>query len=365
MHRVIKEVGMLCFAFPLLCLLLSTNGNAKDSASTIVDFHPTTFEAKANSKFFYSVGQDLKYSDQIDPHAPTLLHGRVSSFLVSPDGLSIAVVVSRRLMIVKAGSSRREQILRVAPVDSIYKTFRPLGRQFFRDDEFQWSRDSRFLYLVKDEYYRSKGSQLFSRKGELWRYDTESGQRRAIFKPFPASNYFFGPGSLIYFSVPTKSGSLKLKYSDGKQTGTIGTDGSSTVLLGTVKSGLNGFAFYSFSILDYNKAVLPSMGIRFDSESEPGIMELQVKGKTLLRFTQGKGWDGYYFCVESLRSAFLPGNRFLLLNTPFCSNFNGQLLIDVQSGNYQMLPKDTTAYITANTVSYPHFTINGKGIQIN
>jgi hypothetical protein len=43
--------------------------------SRIADFRPTFFEAKADSRFFYSVGNELKYSDQIDPKAPTLFRG--------------------------------------------------------------------------------------------------------------------------------------------------------------------------------------------------------------------------------------------------------------------------------------------------
>ena len=70
MKRITKRIGLFSIALPLLCLLAAAKGNEKNPISTILDFHPTTFEAKANSKFFYSIGQDLKYSDQIDPHPP-------------------------------------------------------------------------------------------------------------------------------------------------------------------------------------------------------------------------------------------------------------------------------------------------------
>ncbi len=362
MKRITKRIGLFSIALPLLCLLAAAKGNEKNPISTILDFHPTTFEAKANSKFFYSIGQDLKYSDQIDPHTPTLLHGEIRNFLVSPDGLAIAVVANRRLMILKPGSSLLEQ---VSPVDSIYKTFKPFGRQFFRDDEFQWSRDSRFLFLIKDEYYRSKGTQLFSIKGELWRYEVESGKLQLIVKPFPATNYFFGSESVVYFSVPTETGSLRLKYFDEGKTESIGAAGSNAMKLGQLKSGLPESPFYSFDILDYEKAVLTSKGIRADRQTEPGITKLLARDKALVTFTQGKGWDGYYFCAETLGSVFLPGDRFLVFNTPYCGNFNGQLLIDIQTGSYQMLPKDTRVYITVNTDSYPHFQITGEGITIN
>jgi hypothetical protein len=37
------------------------------STSMIIDFSPTSFPAKANAKFFYSIGNEVKYADQIDP----------------------------------------------------------------------------------------------------------------------------------------------------------------------------------------------------------------------------------------------------------------------------------------------------------
>src|SRR5215471_11412556 len=68
--------------------------------SKIVDFHPSQFEAKADRRFFYSVGNDLKNSDQISINAPTLLHGNFGNFLVSPDETKIALVVNGHLWVI-------------------------------------------------------------------------------------------------------------------------------------------------------------------------------------------------------------------------------------------------------------------------
>jgi hypothetical protein len=131
---------------------------SKSSSSSIVDFSPTLFPAKAAAKFFYSIDNEVKYSDQIDPHAPTLMHGPITRFLVSPDGSKIAIIVKKRLLIVGPDSVLGE----VAEVDSIYRRFKPIGHRFFRDDDFQWSRDSKSLYLIRDEFYHSRGPR-FSR----------------------------------------------------------------------------------------------------------------------------------------------------------------------------------------------------------
>jgi hypothetical protein len=60
---------------------------ANSVASNIADFAPSSFQAKADVKFFYSIGNDLKYSDQIDPEAPTLLRGHRGALLIWPIGL--------------------------------------------------------------------------------------------------------------------------------------------------------------------------------------------------------------------------------------------------------------------------------------
>jgi hypothetical protein len=107
-------------------------------------------------------------------------------------------------------SRERPEIRQVTRVDSIYRDPKPIGQNFFRDDDFQWSKDSKNLYLVKDEYHESKGSQLFSSKGELWTYVVETASLQPVLKPFPAYSYFLGLNSGIYFSIPTDSGDLKL-----------------------------------------------------------------------------------------------------------------------------------------------------------
>src|SRR6266851_2497157 len=65
-----------------------------DVPSNIVDFAPAPFQAKADAKFFYSIGNELKYSDQIDPQAPTLMRGQIKNYLVSPDNKKIGAVAN-------------------------------------------------------------------------------------------------------------------------------------------------------------------------------------------------------------------------------------------------------------------------------
>jgi hypothetical protein len=89
-----------------------------------------------------------------------------------------------------------------------------------------------------------------------------------------------------------------------------------------------------------------------------------IRDKPYVAVTRGKGFKGDYFCSAILRSVFLPGDRYFVLNTPDCGNYNGQLLIDTVTGQYQRLPADSIVYITLNTHTYAHYRVTGAGIAI-
>lgn len=332
--------------------------NSKSIPSNIADFHPTSFEAKAHARFFYSVGTDLKNSIEIDPNAQTLLNGKIKNFLVSPDSSMIAVVANGFLTIV----GQRMVIRQVVPVDTIYRGPKPVGRAFFRDDEFQWTRDSKSLYLIKDEYYVSKGSQLYSEKGELWKFEVTTGKLELVLKPFPAYNYFFGLRSGIYFSVPTETGDLQLRYFDGKRVVDIDTPQSSAIPPDGLSPDFIESPFRSFSISEY-ETFLGWKGIGTEFDQVAHRMKLQMRDKTLIELTEGNGIKGPFYCDEMLRSVFLPGDRYFLFNASYCGNFNGQLLIDTATGGYMRLPADTRVYVTLNTETFPHYNISCGGID--
>src|SRR5258708_31736952 len=331
--------------------------------SKIVDFHPSSyFQAKADSYFFYSIGDELKYSDELASPGPTLLHGQIENFLVSPDNTKIAVVANGLLVVV----AREEPVARnVASVDSIYKEPKPIGQHFFREDDFQWSKDSKYLYLIKDEYYNSNGSQLFSSKGELWRYGLEAGDLQPVLKPFPAYNYFFGLKSGIYFSVPTDRGDLQLRYFDGNGSRSDIDGPNSEIPSDRLSSNFVESPFFSFSITDYDRAVLPAKGVDLVVNQARDFEQLKIGTRSYLALTEGKGFKGSYFCSETLRSVFLPGDRYFLFNVPYCGNYNGQLLIYTLNGEYQRLPKDSRVYLRFNTDTYPQYRVTSGGITVS
>ena len=134
--------------------------------SMIVGFSPSVFEAKASTRFFYSINDDLKNADRIDPLARALVQGPFRDFLVSPDGNKIAIVAQGRLLIVGT-----ESVLAEVTNEA--------------DDYFQWSRDSSSLYLIRDEFIRA--FQFSSKKRELWRYDLDVGTMNVVITPLTFS----------------------------------------------------------------------------------------------------------------------------------------------------------------------------------
>ena len=322
--------------------------------SMIVGFSPSVFEARASTRFFYSINDDLKNADRIDPLARALVHGPFRDFLVSPDGNKIAIVAQGRLLIVGTESVLAE----VTKVENWNKSSKPLGQQFFWDDYFQWSRDSSSLYLIRDEFIRD--FQFSSKKRELWRYDLDVGTLNVVITPFDFLGYFLGDDAEIYYSEPTARGAVQLKRFDGRSSTNVGEPNATDIVLEHA-DGSRVQPFYSFSVVDYEKA-LPLLNVRLADDFANET--LLIHDRASVSMTQGKGWDGYYHCADLLRSVFLPGNHFFLLNTPYCGNHNGQLLIDVESGRYQTLPANTRVFSTLNTTTFEHYRVTASGIEI-
>lgn len=323
---------------------------------------PVTVPGKGIPELFYSIGNELKYSDHIDPQTPTLFRGKIESFLVSPDKRKIAIAGDGRLSIVDLDSRQTRQ---VTAVDTIYKKPKPIGQTFFRDDDFQWSRDSSDLYLIKDQFYESKGSQLFSKNGELWKYDLKTASLTLVLKPFAGDNYFFDAQSRIYFDTPTRTGDLILNVFDGATIKEVPTETVDTIPMSRLASSVNiDSPFYSYEDYDYAKAALSDVDIFRSVDAAHAQLMLKSKDRIFITLSRGHGFKGDYYCIDDFRERLLPGDRYLLVSLS-CQNFDGQLLIDRQTGRYQTLPKDTRAYITLNTVTYPHFHLSGGGLTIS
>ncbi len=361
LFRIIAIVIGICIILPFIYLVfIFFYAQYTAYPSDIVAFSPKTFPAVTDAKFFYSIGDELRYANQITQDSPALLHEKISQFLVSPDGNKIAVVAEGQLKIVSGDGSA---IRAVAAVDSIYKKPKPIGEIFFRDNHFQWSEDEKFLYLIKDEYYQSKGSQLFSDNGEIWKYELATGSLSLVIKPFKAFEYFFGVDNGIYYSIPDDSGSLQLKHFNGSESRNISRAGKLIIPKEMIAPDTLTSIFYSFSVPDYQNDILPKKGVKFTLSASRDQMDVLISDKKFLTVKVGQGIKGAYFCVDTSRGVFLPGGQFYLLNAS-CGNVDGQLLLNIVTGDYMSMPKDLRVYVTENTQTFPDFIVAGSGIEL-
>ena len=285
--------------------------------SVIVDFHPTAFPFRAREPFFYSTCKSLKYGDSISSNlgSPCKTHSRFGNPLVSPDHTMIAFVDDGQLLV---GSSN-ESVRKIVAVDSIYHGFddnrKPLGHDFFRDTDYQWSIDSRYLYLIHDRFYDSQGSQLYSKHGELWKYDLNTGVLQLVLKPFEAYQFFFGKNG-IYFSVPTPQGNLQLRYFDGKQIVNIGQP-NEHLFAATLLNGEPDQIFYSFATSDNPSRSRPDDGLTTSVDGSSKKRECKVGEQHLMSISEGTGFKGPFYCGMD-NPTYLPGDKFAVLNMQGC-----------------------------------------------
>ena len=327
--------------------------------SLVIDFRPTSFEEKTDSPFFYSIGDELKFSTRIDIDSPTIYRGKITRLLVSPDNTKALLVSDGRLIIADA---KKRVFREITPVHSIWIKPKPVGESFFRDAGFQWSKNSKFIYLIKDEFYESEKAQLFSKNGALWRYSLDSEEFEKVLSPFRAYQFFLGLMDGVYFSVPDEQGNLILKYFDGAKVHEVGAANRSAVDFARIHRDFVDKPFYSFSFHDYQTSVLRQEGVKLEKGGKD-VLEFRIKGSTILEFSRGEGFKGPYFGVTLFQSVFLPGNRYFLINT-HAGNHHGQILIDTQTGRYRALPKETRVYPRMNLDVHTGYCVTGAGIEI-
>ncbi|MCX7173756.1 MAG: hypothetical protein NT159_07500 [Proteobacteria bacterium] len=287
---------------------------------TIVDYSPSAFAEKGTNPFFYSIGidpkdrnsgVDLRYADHFDPKARILFSGSLRTVIPSPDNAKALVVSNSVLWVVGIDGTAPQ---RVADVGEVYLERKPLGKQFFRHGELQWSADSSKVYLIKDEYYESKGSQVFSKKGELYEYDLATRQLKPVVSPFRAFRYLVVDGSGIFYIEPTEQGSLTLKVHRSAGIADVDSVSRNAFAVEGKEEQFAAVPFYSFSLKEYADDILPSLGVKLSYEKGPKnrIANLYIRDKKVLSVHEVQGAKGMYIGIHSMRSTFLPGDRYFL-----------------------------------------------------
>lgn len=350
LKSLLRVLGVIVGVFAFVMFVSLCYSNATLKASEIIGFAPSVFVEKADAPFFYSIDGALKSSDRIDPSATTLVDGVRGDVVPAPDNRHVLAVANDTLFLIRADNSIKRTI---APVNSIYREPKPIGERFVRDGDFQWSRDSRRVYYIKDEYYESRGSQLFSPKAVLWSLAVATGVSSKMVAPFRAGDFAVGINGGIYFSVPDSVGDMAPKYFDGDSVRDLpmlprGVDHlAHRAIVGTDTP------FFSYSSLLEREDFVERKGVRIVGGRREKVTQQLMFGTTaLLEISAGTGYKGTYHCVSLSGSTLLPGDRYLVVDAG-CGNYGGQLLIDVTTGKYRTLPAKTKVYPLANTTLYP------------
>src|SRR5690606_20969302 len=150
---------------------------------------------------------------------------------------------------------------KIVPVASLHPKQKPIGTAFFRDTGFQWSPDSQRFYLIKDEYYDTLGSQLFSKKGELYTYDIADHELVKVLAPFQGAKVAFGPNGRIIYAQPTPTGDLELKSFDGTKLQDVRLMNDRSLWIQGHAEPLHAPLFYTFRWTEYRHKVLEQKGV--------------------------------------------------------------------------------------------------------
>ena len=361
MFKSFKIIGIaltLLALAPTGCFLIA---KLQATPSAIVGYAPNEFIEKTDEPFFYSIGNELRFNDHIEPKDKVLFNRSLNFVIPSPDS-KWALVLSENILWIVCNDSSAP--LRVTDVDNL-RMGRPAGKKFFRYTETQWAEDSSGFYLIKDETYNSKGSQLFSIHGELTKYNIATSQMQKVFAPFRAFRYFMAKDIGVFFGEANDKGDVSLTVGQGDTSAAV-TDISPKSFHTKDKTILfSAIPFYSFSLSEYADEILRAKGVDFSIEDKnPRIGHLSINGQNIISVSEGKGVNRPYFGLESTHSGFLPGDRYFMLNLR-TGNISGQLLFDLKTGQYKPLPKDTRVYRNINTHNFAGWTITKDGIKVN
>ncbi len=308
---------------------------------TITNYSPSNYHEIAAHKFFYTVGEDLKYGVSIDVNSKTLWKGSTIYSFVSPDNKKIVFADGSDLYLIIADGAAVKLPMIVQPELSyeerkIWK--KPIGQAFYRKDAIQWAPDSKSFYIIKDEYYDSKfPDQYCSKKGRLAKYDIAANKVTEVIKQFPACDYFFGLNRRIYYIESTVTGDLMLScwWNNRTYLVTAVKDNKIYSLLGY--GNVIDKPFYSFR---FPFIFAGSRGVHMVRSGTNGDVASfyvdadESHGPTLV-IQSGQGLKGPTFGLM-ISCDHLPGDRYLLLGVN-SSSFDGNLLIDRKTRKYKEL----------------------------
>lgn len=343
----------------IVILLAVTQCVSANDTTGIVNYRPSEFVENAESPFFYSIRNQLKYGSSIDESAPSLFEGGPNDDLIivypSPDNQKAAIVSNRKLYIARVG---KPSLLVLENVDHYAPTKMSNGETYFKWPTLKWHPNSQFIYIAKDKKQMRLSEQSFSKDATLIRIDIENISKiEELIPDFRSLSYFFVGSDGVCFNYALDDGSVIWKCSTAKGVFSASLLDSAGIHLD------NGVVLTERRFLSYQPDIYESaiwmahygFSVRQINEKQDALFHKDALNTPLLTFNTGRniiGWRGNW--IYQRGGSVLPGGRYLLLNM-VGDSAEGQILFDRISARYRKLPKDTRIHRNLNSTDYEGF----------
>ncbi len=345
MRKKILLIGIIILGLYLFLKLLGVFfvKSHKDKRAELIDFKPTkSLKIKTSKPIFYYTDNKLYYSEngEINFSKP-IWNGYINSnkeigltVSVSPNSKYIAFNGNNSIIILNKNGNELANIKSVAKdmVDG-----RKSGK--FWNSNFQWSKDSKNLYLMNDRVWNGNYSSS-KNKTTLYRFSLNDKKKHKVIDLKEQSrNYYLdvNQNNLYYTAYDSIGDSWLLKKVNLKTNKVIDSLESNDDLFLTTNDSI--FVNFKLQIEHYLNEQKEIITQRKDSLCNTVLVEnknksLIFKGKC--GYNAFKNWS--YSYLEKNNAWFLPNDRFYLsfINS---ENYNGTVIIDTKNLTYKFYDK--------------------------
>ncbi|CAM2188447.1 conserved hypothetical protein [Paraburkholderia sacchari] len=325
------------------------------SENNIVDYRPSTFSELADTPFFFSIGNKLKYGRAIVDSAPTVFEGDFSDDLrnavyPSPNQKRAIVVIGKKLYVVEPG---KKPYLILGEADNEVGSLHGTGAQFYQHIRLQWDPSSRYILIPRDRKQPQISQQLYSADKALLRIDTDNPSAFHELVPagqFRSASFFLINSEDVCFDFKVNANKIMWKCQSSGVTKEVSSISSEEIVFydGTKMAG-KPFASYNGNIYE-TEIWLTHYGF-FMRRLEDGTVGIFRKGhfsRPYMRLKpyeniKGQELDGLW----QREGEVLPGGRYAFLKIN-----EGAFLLDSRNGTYKQLSADVRCYINFNSAAH-------------
>ncbi|MEM5346155.1 hypothetical protein [Paraburkholderia azotifigens] len=349
-----KVLLALLVASQVICTAANAD-NKSTNDSNIVDYRPSKFSELAETPFFFSIGNKLKYGRAIVDSAPTVFEGDFSDRLrnavyPSPNDRRAIVVTGKKLYLVEPG---KKPYLILSEADNEVGSLHAPGAQFYRHYRLQWDPSSRYILIPRDRKQSQISQQFYSPDKALVRIDADNLSVIHEVIPvgqFRSSSFFLIESETVCFDFEVSPNRIIWKCqlgSGAKEVRSISHDEIQFNDGTTIPE--KPFASYNGDIRE-TEIWLTHYGfiLRRLQDGTVGIFRRDYRVTPYMRLNPYKNIKGHE--LDGLRQSggqVLPGGRYAFLNI-----YGAALLLDSRDGSYKKLPTDTHCYINFNSAAH-------------